>query len=109
MARGLTRGDVRLVKLGAPDKMRPAVVLTRASALAYLDRITIAPVTTTIRDVPSEVLLGPDDGMKTPCVVNLHHVMTVPRKALGRWVATLTPERTDDVCRALAFALGCDD
>ena len=47
--------------------------------------------------------------MKTPCLVNLHHVMTVPRKALGRWVATLTPERTDDLCRALAFALGCDD
>lgn len=109
MARGLTRGDVRLVKLGSTDKTRPAVVLTRASAIGYLDRITIAPVTTTIRGVPSEVLLGPEDGLKTACVVNLHHVMTVPRKTLGRWVATLTPERTDALCRALAFALGCDD
>ena len=97
------------MKLGKPDNTRPAVVLTRASAIRYLDRITIAPIATTVRDVPSEVLLGPEDGMKAVCVVNLHHVMTVPRKALGRWVAALTPERTDDLCRALAFALGCDD
>lgn len=108
MARGLSHGDVRLVRLGAPDTTRPAVVLTRGSAISYLDRITIAPITSTIRGVPSEVRLGIDDGLKAPCAVNLHHVMTVPKRAIGRWVSSLTPTRMDELCEALGFALGCD-
>lgn len=47
-------------------------MLTRDSALAYLSTVTVAPITSTMRGVPSEVLLNADDGMKTPCAVNLH-------------------------------------
>lgn len=108
MARRLSHGDVRLCTLAKPDKTRPVVVLTRSSALGYLDRVTVAPISSTIRDVPSEVRLGEDDGMKAPCVVNLHHVMTVPKRALGRWITTLTPTRMDEICAAVGFALGCD-
>ena len=108
MAGRLERGDIRLYRFRAPDKARPVLVLTRPSALGYLSRVTVAPITSTIRDVPSEVLLGPDDGMKQPCAVNLHNVVTVARDALGRRVARLPQDRMREVCSALAFALGCD-
>jgi mRNA interferase MazF len=108
MARRIERGDIRLYRFPAPDKPRPVLVLTRPSALGYLSRVTIAPITSAIRDVPSEVVLGTDDGMKQPCAVNLHNVVTVARDALGRRVARLDQPRMREVCSALAFALGCD-
>src|SRR5262249_27114984 len=108
LAGGLERGDVRLFRFPSPDKQRPVLVLTRSSALRYLSRVTVAPITSTVRGVPSEVMLGPEDGMKGPCAVNLHNVVTVPQSGLGRLVATLEPSRMRDVCIALGFALGCD-
>ena len=104
----LERGEIRLHRFPAPDKERPVLVLTRSTALPYLSRATIAPITSTIRGVPSEVLLGPEDGMKQPCVVNLHNVMTVNQQNLGRRLAQLSARRMREVCTALAFALGCD-
>jgi mRNA interferase MazF len=68
----------------------------------------VAPITSAIRDVPSEVVLGVEDGMKQPCAVNLHNVVTVGWGALGRRVARLDSRRMREVCSALAFALGCD-
>ena len=62
MAGGLTRGEVRLVRFPPPDKQRPALVLTRDSALGYLSRVTVAPISSTIRGVPSEVGLDPRTG-----------------------------------------------
>ena len=108
MAGRIERGDIRLYRFPAPDKPRPVLVLTRPSALSYLSRVTIAPITSAIRDVPSEVVLGTGDGMKQPCAVNLHNVVTVARDALGRRVARLDQSRMREVCSALAFALGCD-
>ena len=108
MAGRVERGDIRLYRFAEPDKQRPVLVLTRPSALDYLSRITVAPITSAIRDVPSEVVLGDDDGMKQPCAVNLHNVVTVARDALGRRVAKLDESRMREVCSALAFALGCD-
>ena len=83
-------------------------MLTRSSALPYLSRATVAPITSTIRGVPSEVALGPEDGMKQPCAVNLHNVMTVSQANLGRRVTELSPLRMRQVCAALAFVLGCE-
>jgi mRNA interferase MazF len=108
LAGRIERGEIRLHRFPAPDKERPVLVLTRSSAIAYLSRVTVAPITSTIRDVPSEVVLGPEDGMKQPCAVNLHNVMTVSQANLGRRVAELSPPRMRQVCSALAFALGCD-
>ena len=108
MAGRVERGDVRVYRFPAPDKPRPVLVLTRSSALGYLSRVTVAPITSAVRGVPSEVLLGTDDGMKQPCVVNLHNVVTVRREALGRRVGRLPHDRMREVCAALAFALGCD-
>jgi mRNA interferase MazF len=105
----LERGEVRLVRFAPPDKQRPVLILTRASAIGYLSRVTVAPITSTIRGVPSEVALGPDDGMKAPCAVNLHNLVTVSQGALGRRLSQLPPRRMREVCRSLAFALGCDE
>jgi len=106
--RRVERGEVRLYRFPAPDKERPVLVLTRTSAIPYLSRVTVAPITSTIRGVPSEVMLGPEDGMKQPCVANLHNVMTVNQTALGRVVARLNSLRMQEICGALAFALGCE-
>jgi mRNA interferase MazF len=108
LAGPIERGEVRLVRFPPPDKERPVLVLTRASAIPYLSRITVAPITSTIRGVPSEVALGAEDGMKQPCAANLHNLITVSRKNLGRRITELSPRRMSDVCAALAFALGCD-
>ncbi len=105
----LERGEVRLYRFPPPDKARPVLVLTRGSSLAYLARVTVAPITSTIRGVPSEVLLGPEDGMKQPCAVNLFNLVTVARDGLGARLAQLSERRLREVCAAIAFALGCDD
>ena len=107
MARRLERGEIRLVSFASPDKVRPALVITRDSALGYLNRVTVAPITSSIRGVPSEVRLGVDDGMTRDCVVNLHHLATISRHRLGR-LASLSDERMRSVCRAIGFALGCE-
>lgn len=108
MAGGIARGDVRLYRFAPPDKARPVLVLTRDSALQYLSTATVAPVTSTIRDVPSEVRLDEEDGMKAPCAVNLHNAVTVSQQRLGRRVTRLSPKRMNEVCGALRFSLGCD-
>jgi mRNA interferase MazF len=107
MARRLNRGDIHLYQFAAPDQKRPVLVLTRDSAINYLSTVTVAPITSTIRDVPSEVILDVDDGMKNRCAVNLHHLVTVPKDRIGRRVASLSTGRADEICRAMAFALGC--
>jgi mRNA interferase MazF len=108
LARGIARGDIRLYRFAPPDKARPVVVLTRDSALPYLCTATVAPVTSTIRGVPSEVRLDEEDGMKAPCVVNLHNAVTVSQQRLGKRVAQLGAERMKEICGALRFSVGCD-
>ncbi len=107
MAALIARGDVRLYQFPRPDKQRPVVVLTRQSAIAYLSAVTVAPITSTMREVPSEVRLTEADGMKGRCAVNLHNVVTVSKAHLGRRVAVLSAERLREICAALGFALGC--
>ena len=108
MASRIARGDVRLYQFSPPDKKRPVVVLTRNSAIAYLSSVTVAPVSSTIRDVPSEIVLSEEDGMKAPCAVNLHNTVTVSQSRLGRRVAQLSSLRMREICAALSFSLGCD-
>ena len=108
MASRIARGDIRLYQFAPPDKKRPAVVLTRNSAIAYLSTVTVAPITSTIRGVPSEVVLSEEDGMKAPCAVNLHNAVTVSQHRLGKRVAQLNSLRMNEICAALRFSLGCD-
>ncbi len=108
MAGRVARGDVRLYKFPPPGKQRPVVVLTRSSAIDYLSTVTVAPITSTIRGVPSEVILNEEDGLKGPCAVNLHNPVTLSQHRLGRRIAQLSSGRMGEICAALRFSLGCD-
>lgn len=108
MAGRIVRGDVRLYHFAPPDKHRPVLVLTRSSAIAYLSTVTVAPITSALRGVPSEVVLTEEDGMKAACAVNLHNAVTVSQDRLGKRVAQLSSRRMSDICAALRFSLGCD-
>jgi mRNA interferase MazF len=108
VARRIARGEVRLYEFGAPDKIRPVVILTRDSAAPYLSTVTVAPITSAIRGVPSEVVLSEEDGMKSACAVNLHNAITVSQNRLGKKVAQLSASRMNQICAALRFSLGCD-
>jgi mRNA interferase MazF len=103
----LSRGDVCLCQFAPPDKRRPVLVLTRDSAIGHLSTVTVAPITSTIRRVPSEVALDIQDGMKGPCAINLHNAVTISQQRLGRRLAHLSSDRMHEVCSALRFSLGC--
>ena len=107
MADRLNRGDVYLCQFAPPDKQRPVVVLTRQSALRHLSTVTVAPITSTIRDVPSEVILDVEDGMKGRCVVHLHNAVTISQARLGKRVGGLSRQRMQEVCAAVRFSLEC--
>lgn len=107
MARRVARGEVWLYRFAPPDKRRPVVVIGRADALAAMHTALVAPITSTIRDLPSQVRLDADHGLKGPCAVTLDHVQTVEQEALVRYVTTLAPDVMAAICRALSVATGC--
>lgn len=100
------RGDVYWLE-HEDEGRRPALVLTRAEAIPVLRRITIAYVTRTIRDIPTEVRLGQSDGMPEECVVTLDNLYTVNRGLLSEPITSLAGPRMHEVCRAIAIATGC--
>ena len=102
----MKRGEVRWYKFSRPDKKRPVVILTRDSALEFFGEVTIAPITSTIRDIPSEVLLAKADGMPHDCAVNLDHVQTVSKAKIGSSITTLNPKKMRELRDGILFVLG---
>jgi mRNA interferase MazF len=98
----------RRYRVKAPDKLRPVVVLTRPEVIGLLHTVMVAPITSTVRGAPSEVLVGTGEGLRHESAVNLDHVQTVERSRLVGYVGSLAPEKMRSVCRALAIAVGCD-
>ena len=101
----MKHGEIRWYKFVKPDKKRPVLILTRDSVLEYLGEITVAPITSTIRDIPSEVFLAKVDGMPRDCAVNCDHLQTVSKGKIGSLVTSLTPAKMADVGTAIRFAL----
>ena len=101
----MKRGDVRWYKFNTPDKKRPVVILTRNSVLDYLGEVTVVPITSTIRDIPSEVLLSKEDGMNNDCAVNCDHIQTVSKYKIGLLIITLSKEKLFQIRNAICFAL----
>jgi len=101
------RGDICWIEQ-VDEKRRPALVLTRETAIPVMGQVVVAFLTTTIRDIPIEVRLDPDDGVPCECVVNFDNLKTVPRARLSEPITTLSGPRMHEVCRALAIATGCD-
>ena len=104
----MRRGEVRWYTFKEPDKRRPVLILTRDSAIRFLNALTVAPITTTIRDISSEVFLTPEDGLLTNCAANFDNIQTVPKNKMGSLIAYLPSERMTEINRAIAFALGLD-
>jgi mRNA interferase MazF len=96
-------------RFGAPDKRRPVVILTRDEAIELLNTVIVAPITSTIRDIPSQVAIGTDEGLDHDSAVSLDHVQSVDRSKLIRRVGRLSSEKMREVCAALAVATGCAD
>lgn len=105
MGGALCRGQVRWAEIGA--KTRPVVLLTRDAVIGRLRSFLVAPCTTTIRNLPSEVALGPDDGLSKQCVVNLDNVTLADADAVGELITTLSADAMAQICDALAVAVGC--
>lgn len=90
-----------------PDKRRPGLILTRDSNIGTLHDVLVAPLTTTVRGIPTEVLLGLDDGVPRESVVNLQNVMSIPESYLRFQAGQLAAGRWHEVCLALRSAIAC--
>ena len=102
----MKRGEIRWHKFDKPDKKRPVLILTRDSALEFLGEVTVAPLTSTVRSIPSEVFLSKSDGMQKDCAVNLDHIQTVSKGRIGSLITVLSPKKMIELRSALFFALG---
>jgi mRNA interferase MazF len=101
----MTRGEIRWYKFNPPDKKRPVVILTRNSIIEYLGEVTIAPITSTIRVIPSEVYLSKNDGMPIECAINCDHIQTVSKSKIGPLITRLSAEKVKELKKAISFAL----
>ena len=101
----MRRGEIRWYRFAHPDKRRPVLVLTRDSMVPSLGEMTVAPMTTSIRGIPSEAALSSDDGLPRECAVSCAHLQTAPHGKLGASVTSLPAEKMERVARAGRFAL----
>lgn len=113
MARELNRGGIWLLDLPRPDKRgrtkrRPVLILSRGSLIEALHTVTVAAVTSTLRGSPTEVELGPQEGLKYTSCANLCNVFTVPKARLRSFVGSVGRQKMLEVCRALAAATDCE-
>lgn len=91
------------------DKLRPAVVMHRDFAGRALNAVLVAPLTSTLREVPTAVRLGPGDGVDRDCVASLDNLTLLAQRRFVRRIGVLRPERMQELCRALAIAVACPD
>lgn len=101
----MKHGQIRWYKFTHPDKKRPILILTRDSIIPYLEEVTIAPITTTIRNIPSEVFLSKQDGLTKECVINCDHIQTVSKGKIGSLITTISHEKIRKVANSITFAL----
>lgn len=107
MAGQLNRGEIWMYTFKPPDKRRPVLVLTRQEVIPLLETVLVAPITSTIRSAPSEVIVGIDEGLKHRSAVNLDHLQIVAKARLRHFIGSLEPAKMSEVCKAAAIAIGC--
>lgn len=102
----MNRGEVWWYEL--PDAgRRPGCILTRQAAIPVLNAVLVAPATRTIRGIPTEVRLGPEDGMPTACALSFDNLLTVPKALLTKRITRLPPTRLAELCDAIDVAADC--
>ena len=104
----MRRGEIWWAELDPPAGKRPVLLLSRNDAYRVRSLVIIAPVTTRIRGIPSEVPLGIDDGMPQNCVANLDTITTIPKDCLQNHLTTLGSKKLKEVETAIRFALGME-
>jgi mRNA interferase MazF len=102
------RGDICWYTFKSPDKKWPVLILTRDSAIKVLHAVTIAPITSTIRSIPTEVVLTEEDGLPGTCAANFDNLQTVPKSSIGDRISHLTTRKMKEAALAVSFALGFD-
>ena len=105
----MNRGDVCWYNFKTPDKKRPVLVLTRDSAITVLNSITIAPITSTIRSIPTELVLTEEDGLPHTCAANFDNLQTVPKGQIGDRITRLSRRRMQEAAAAVSFALALNE
>ena len=100
----MRQGEIRWYTFKAPDKHHPVIVLIQSDVIPYLDKITIALITTTFRNIPSEVALSTYDGMPRDCAINFDHIQTVQKGKLGKLITTLSADKMEQVRDAISFS-----
>ena len=101
----MRKGEVWWANLPSPIGKRPVVLLSRDEAYSVRNAVTVAEVTSTIRNIPVEVNLGTGDGLPKKCVVNLDTIITIRKELLTEKITDITPEKIDKVNKAIKFAL----
>lgn len=109
MARRLRRGQIWLYTFRSPDKRRPVLIVSRPDVIDLLDTVMVAPITSTVRGAPGEVIVGVEEGLKARSAANLDHVQTVRKDGLRSFVGSVDEATMAGVCRALLIATGCAD
>jgi mRNA interferase MazF len=104
----MKRGEIWWAELEPPAGRRPVVLLSRDEAYAVRSLVIVAPITTRIRHIPSEVPLGADDGMPQNCVANLDTITTIPKDCLRNPLVALSSQKMKELEAAIHFALGMD-
>ena len=104
----MIQGDVCYHTFKSPDKRRPVLILTRSSAIPKLTWVTIAPITTTARNLPTEVWLDEEDGLNELCAVNLDNIQTVQKEKLGKVLTNVSAERMQEIFEAIKIAFNFD-
>lgn len=104
----MKRGDIWWAELAPSAGRRPVLLLSRDEAYAARSLVIVVPLTTRIRNIPSEVLLGPNDKLPRKCAANMDFITTIPKSCLREHLTSLSPERLKDIEEALRFALGLE-
>jgi mRNA interferase MazF len=102
------RGEIWWAELAPPAGRRPVLLLSRNESYAVRELVMVAPLTTRIRGIPSEVPLGNEDGVPRPCVIDLDTIATIARASLRERLATLSAGKSKEVEEALHFSLGLE-
>lgn len=102
------QGDIYWVTLNKPDKRRPVLILTRTSAISDLNAVVVAAITTTVREIDSQVMIGPEEGVREDCVVNLDNIHTINKRNFGSHITHLSSAKMEEVFAAVQFAFGFD-
>lgn len=95
---------MREICLARLDKTRPVLVLTRDTARAVMTKVTVAPITSTVKGLSSEVPVGRANGLDHDSAVSIDNVLTIPADLLGRTLGYLTPEQERHLARAIVLA-----